>query len=105
MCLQEIPHYEVVADSALAGGSPRWLSSVPTLPLPTRIAFIGNYLPRQCGIATFTTDLCTAVGTEFGVEHRSQGIVVTVAEGRVAVMPHDSRPFPFVSLGPSAEQI
>ena len=23
--------------------------------------FIGNYLPRQCGIATFTTDLCTAV--------------------------------------------
>jgi transmembrane sensor len=26
-----------------------------------------------------------AVGTEFGVEHRSQGIVVTVAEGRVAV--------------------
>ena len=26
-----------------------------------RIAFIGNYLPRQCGIATFTTDLCEAV--------------------------------------------
>ena len=26
------------------------------LPLPTRIAFIGNYLPRECGIATFTTD-------------------------------------------------
>lgn len=25
-----------------------------------RIAFIGNYLPRQCGIATFTTDLCEA---------------------------------------------
>lgn len=23
-----------------------------------RIAFVGNYLPRQCGIATFTTDLC-----------------------------------------------
>ena len=23
-----------------------------------RVAFIGNYLPRQCGIATFTTDLC-----------------------------------------------
>jgi hypothetical protein len=30
-----------------------------------RIAFIGNYLPRQCGIATFTTDLCEAVATEF----------------------------------------
>ena len=25
-----------------------------------RIAFIGNYMPRQCGIATFTTDLCEA---------------------------------------------
>src|SRR5580693_3169902 len=24
--------------------------------LPSRIAVIGNYLPRQCGIATFTTD-------------------------------------------------
>lgn len=25
------------------------------------IAFIGNYLPRKCGIATFTTDLCESV--------------------------------------------
>ena len=37
-----------------------------SLPLPTRIAFIGNYLPRQCGIATFTTDLCTAIAAEYG---------------------------------------
>ena len=37
-----------------------------TLPLPTRIAFVGNYLPRQCGIATFTTDLCSALATEYG---------------------------------------
>ncbi len=29
-----------------------------------RIAFIGNYLPRQCGIATFTTDLCEAIAAE-----------------------------------------
>ena len=36
------------------------------LPMPTRIAFIGNYLPRRCGIATFTTDLCTAMAAEFG---------------------------------------
>jgi glycosyltransferase involved in cell wall biosynthesis len=41
-----------------AGGSP--------LPLPTRIAVIGNYLPRQCGIATFTTDLCTSIASEYG---------------------------------------
>ena len=30
-----------------------------------RVAFIGNYLPRQCGIATFTTDLCEAVAAEY----------------------------------------
>jgi glycosyltransferase involved in cell wall biosynthesis len=27
---------------------------------------IGNYLPRQCGIATFTTDLCAAISGEYG---------------------------------------
>jgi glycosyltransferase involved in cell wall biosynthesis len=32
----------------------------------SRIAFIGNYLPRQCGIATFTTDLCEAIAAEHG---------------------------------------
>jgi glycosyltransferase involved in cell wall biosynthesis len=30
-----------------------------------RIAFIGNYLPRQCGIATFTTDLCEAIARQY----------------------------------------
>jgi hypothetical protein len=30
-----------------------------------RIAFIGNYLPRKCGIATFTTDLCEAIAAEY----------------------------------------
>jgi glycosyltransferase involved in cell wall biosynthesis len=30
-----------------------------------RIAFIGNYSPRQCGIATFTTDLCEAVAAKY----------------------------------------
>ncbi|HSA99813.1 MAG TPA: glycosyltransferase family 4 protein, partial [Anaerolineales bacterium] len=29
------------------------------------IAFIGSYLPRQCGIATFTTDLCETVAAEY----------------------------------------
>lgn len=32
--------------------------------LPSRIAVVGNYLPRQCGIATFTTDLCDAISAE-----------------------------------------
>ena len=39
------------------------------LPLPTRIAFVGNYLPRECGIATFTTDLCNAIAGEYGEGH------------------------------------
>src|SRR5437588_1484013 len=42
--------------------------SAPTLPrpmLPGRVAIIGNYLPRKCGIATFTTDLCDAIHAEY----------------------------------------
>jgi len=30
-----------------------------------KVAFLGDYLPRKCGIATFTTDLRTAIATEF----------------------------------------
>ena len=30
-----------------------------------RIAIVGNYLPRICGIATFTTDLCESLAAEF----------------------------------------
>jgi glycosyltransferase involved in cell wall biosynthesis len=30
-----------------------------------RIAFIGNYAPRHCGIATFTTDLCESLSTVY----------------------------------------
>lgn len=30
-----------------------------------RLAFIGNYFPRQCGIATFTTDLCEAIAAHY----------------------------------------
>jgi len=58
--------------SAKPGGNPDPVtySHIATkackLPLPTRIAFVGNYLPRECGIATFTTDLCTALASEYG---------------------------------------
>lgn len=42
------------------------LTPVPARPaLPTRIAVVGNYLPRCCGIATFTTDLCDAIHAEY----------------------------------------
>ncbi len=30
-----------------------------------KIAFLGNYLPRKCGIATFTSDLLAAVAAEY----------------------------------------
>jgi len=62
------PALEVVASRPL----PRETSSlirtrVQAKPsLPSRIAVIGNYLPRQCGIATFTTDLCNAISAEYG---------------------------------------
>ncbi len=45
------------------------------------IAFFGDYLPRQCGIATFTYDLCQAVATQYS---HTECIVVPVndvAEG------------------------
>jgi glycosyltransferase involved in cell wall biosynthesis len=56
-----------------SGASPKSLRYADTatssqLPIPTRIAFIGNYLPRRCGIATFTTDLCTAMAAQYGGE-------------------------------------
>jgi len=33
-----------------------------------KIAIIGNYLPRQCGIATFTTDLSQSLARELPIE-------------------------------------
>ncbi|HLZ51429.1 MAG TPA: glycosyltransferase family 4 protein [Candidatus Acidoferrum sp.] len=43
------------------------LTVAPPRPaLPGRIAVVGNYLPRHCGIATFTTDLCDAIHAEYG---------------------------------------
>ncbi len=59
---------EVVARrSALRDGSAPLRAGLQSeRSLPTRIAVIGNYLPRQCGIATFTTDLCAAISAEYG---------------------------------------
>jgi glycosyltransferase involved in cell wall biosynthesis len=42
------------------------LQPAPSRPPPARIAVIGNHLPRQCGIATFTTDLSDAITAEYG---------------------------------------
>jgi glycosyltransferase involved in cell wall biosynthesis len=62
MALSEMLHSEGTTGLPLVPPS----AGSTTLPLPTRIAVIGNYLPRQCGIATFTTDLCTAIASEYG---------------------------------------
>ena len=68
MSSPESIHPGVTAMGVWLGTSSLHAAKACSLPLPTRIAFIGNYLPRQCGIATFTTDLCDAVGNEFGTE-------------------------------------
>jgi glycosyltransferase involved in cell wall biosynthesis len=54
----------VVARAPVREEAPVRLQAKPSL--PSRIAVIGNYLPRQCGIATFTTDLCGAISAEYG---------------------------------------
>lgn len=35
------------------------------LPRTSHVAFIGDYIPRRCGIATFTADICEAISAEF----------------------------------------
>ena len=67
MTLLEMLHVEGRTESLPpASARPLTTADNSTLPLPTRIAVIGNYLPRQCGIATFTTDLCMAIASEYG---------------------------------------
>lgn len=38
------------------------------------IAFVGNYLPRACGIATFTFDLAESIASLAGED---QSVIVT----------------------------
>jgi len=33
--------------------------------IPNKIAFIGDYLPRKCGIATFTSDIFTSINLQY----------------------------------------
>ena len=46
-----------------------------------QIAFLGDHLPRQCGIATFTSDICDAIATEFPECQCVVGAVNDRAEG------------------------
>lgn len=60
-------------------GSASSLQLAPRPQRPIRIAVIGNHLPRQCGIATFTTDLCNAIAGEYGA---AQLFVVAINDGQ-----------------------
>jgi len=66
MSFPEIRPLKKATENLCSASSSLAAPQVCSLPLPTRIAFVGNYLPRQCGIATFTTDLCTAIAAEYG---------------------------------------
>ena len=57
---------EVVDSRPKQGAAARRPRLHSKLSMPSRIAVIGNYLPRHCGIATFTTDLCSAISAEYG---------------------------------------
>ena len=57
-----------------------------------RIALVGNYVPRRCGIATFTTDLCAALAG-----HSTECLAVAMNDrseryeyGHLVSMCHDS---------------
>ncbi len=48
---------------------------------PGRIAFLGGFVPRQCGIATFTADICEAVAEAAPKSHCFAGAVNDRVEG------------------------
>jgi len=48
----------------VSGGKSGQANFVETVSEIRRIAFLGDYLPRKCGIATFTSDLLAAVAAE-----------------------------------------
>ncbi len=58
---------------------PLALRAMLSRPLPVRVAVIGNHLPRQCGIATFTTDLCDAIALGYGA---AEVFVITVNDSQ-----------------------
>ena len=63
------------------------LQPIPCRALPLRVALVGNHLPRQCGIATFTTDLCDAIAAEYG----AAGLSVTAVNDPQSSYAYPSR--------------
>jgi glycosyltransferase involved in cell wall biosynthesis len=56
------------------------MNTTPVIP-PTRIAFVGGYEPRRCGIATFTHDICEAVAKTVPKAECIAGAVNDKADG------------------------
>jgi glycosyltransferase involved in cell wall biosynthesis len=50
-------------------------------PRTSHLAFVGDYVPRRCGIATFTADICEAIAEEFPKTKCIVGSVNDRAEG------------------------
>jgi hypothetical protein len=51
------------------------------MPPITQIALLGDHLPRQCGIATFTSDICDAIAAELPQSECIVGAVNDRPEG------------------------
>ena len=49
--------------------------------IPNKIAFLGDYLPRKCGIATFTSDIYTAISSQYPETDCSVVSVNDIEEG------------------------
>ena len=44
-----------------------------------KIAFVGDHLPRKCGIATFTTDLLAAVASAYRTSEVAEVLLSWIA--------------------------
>ena len=54
-----------------------------------KLAVIGNYLPRQCGIATFTTDLCDSLAR--GLKKNGERLTVVAMDDVETGYPYPDR--------------
>jgi hypothetical protein len=54
-----------------------------------KLAVIGNYLPRQCGIATFTTDLCNSLAR--GLKKNGERLTVVAMDDVETGYPYPDR--------------
>jgi hypothetical protein len=57
-----------------------------------KIAFVGDHLPRKCGIATFTSDLGAAVAAAYP---ESQCFCVSVNDVKGGYKKRSHRPLPY----------